>query len=201
MVIVPVLAPLPVAWVAVGFKVNDALTEDLHSLTRQQVSFLTRREGEDWRIQASTLAASEQPALLRNFAANLLTPYDVEGNADFGDATVSRVIDLAHNVDNSVVAVLQEPLSIALEPFRRLQRQLLVISLIGVVISIVASMLIARGIAGPVHDLARVARRIAAGDYSIIEFEAKYKNGKLTEQLVWSIEEGDIWRVAGYFYR
>ncbi|MEO8677106.1 MAG: DUF4019 domain-containing protein [Casimicrobiaceae bacterium] len=40
-----------------------------------------------------------------------------------------------------------------------------------------------------------------AGDYSIIEFEAKYKNGKLTEQLVWSIEEGDIWRVAGYFYR
>jgi len=40
-----------------------------------------------------------------------------------------------------------------------------------------------------------------AGDYSIIEFEAKYKNGKLAEQVVWSIEEGDIWRVAGYFYR
>ena len=40
-----------------------------------------------------------------------------------------------------------------------------------------------------------------AGDYALIEFEAKYKNGKLAEQVVWSIEEGDIWRVAGYFYR
>jgi len=40
-----------------------------------------------------------------------------------------------------------------------------------------------------------------AGDYTLIEFEAKYKNGKLAEQVVWSIEEGDIWRVAGYFYR
>src|SRR5207237_9951525 len=40
------------------------------------------------------------------------------------------------------------------------------LSLLGVVVSIVASAIIARGIARPVRDLANVARRIAAGDYS-----------------------------------
>jgi hypothetical protein len=41
-----------------------------------------------------------------------------------------------------------------------------------------------------------------AGDYTIIEFEATYAGGKhLSEQVIWTIEEGDVWRVAGYFYR
>ena len=40
------------------------------------------------------------------------------------------------------------------------------------------------------------------GDYAIIEFDGKYANGKhLSEQLVWTIEDTGIWRVAGYYYR
>ena len=41
-----------------------------------------------------------------------------------------------------------------------------------------------------------------SGDYAIIEYDAQYANGKhLSEQLTWAIAEGDVWRVAGYFYR
>src|SRR5215831_2681312 len=68
MVVVPVLAPLPVAWVAVGFKVNNVLAEDLHNLTRKQVTFLTRRDGENWRIQASTLDRAERQQLIHDVA-------------------------------------------------------------------------------------------------------------------------------------
>jgi len=40
------------------------------------------------------------------------------------------------------------------------------------------------------------------GDYVIIEYTARFGQGrKLQEQLVWTIEDGDIWRVAGYYYR
>jgi Protein of unknown function (DUF4019) len=40
------------------------------------------------------------------------------------------------------------------------------------------------------------------GDYVIIEYTARFPQGrKLQEQLVWTIEDGDIWRVAGYYYR
>jgi hypothetical protein len=41
-----------------------------------------------------------------------------------------------------------------------------------------------------------------AGDYAIVEYEAKFARGKkLSEILVWALEDGDIWRVAGYEYR
>jgi hypothetical protein len=40
------------------------------------------------------------------------------------------------------------------------------------------------------------------GDYALIEYTARFAKGKtLTEHLVWKIEDGDVWRVAGYEYR
>ncbi len=40
------------------------------------------------------------------------------------------------------------------------------------------------------------------GDYVIIEYKARFAKGReLREQLVWAIEDGEIWRVAGYYYR
>jgi hypothetical protein len=41
-----------------------------------------------------------------------------------------------------------------------------------------------------------------AGDYAIVEYDVNFAGGKrLSEQLVWSLEENDTWRVAGYYYR
>jgi Protein of unknown function (DUF4019) len=43
---------------------------------------------------------------------------------------------------------------------------------------------------------------VPEGDFSIIEFQSVFANGKqATEQLVWSLEKGDTWRVAGYYIR
>jgi hypothetical protein len=40
------------------------------------------------------------------------------------------------------------------------------------------------------------------GDYSIVEFESVYANGKqATEQVIWMFEADSIWRVSGYFVR
>ena len=167
LVVVPVMAPIPVAWVAIGFAVNDALAQDFKGLTRLQVSFLSRESRESWRIQGTTtLTNSERLTLLDDVGANRYAKSDDEGNAIFSDASVTRVLDLPTRSGETVIAVLQEPLSSALEPFRRLQQQLALISLLAVVVSIVASVAIARGITRPVRELARVARRIAAGNYS-----------------------------------
>jgi diguanylate cyclase (GGDEF)-like protein len=167
LVVVPVMAPIPVAWVAIGFAVNDALAQDFKGLTRLQVSFLSRQSRESWRIQGTTiLTNSERLTLLDDVGANRYAKSDDEGNAIFSDASVTRVLDLPARSGETVIAVLQEPLSSALEPFRRLQRQLALISLLAVVVLIIASVAIARGITRPVRELAGVARRIAAGNYS-----------------------------------
>jgi diguanylate cyclase (GGDEF)-like protein len=166
LVIVPVLAPLPVAWLAAGFRVDDALAQDLRRLTRLNVSFMTQAQGEPWRVQASTLADAERMALVRDFGAGRFADGERKGDADDSGEAITRVLDLSIRGDERVVAVLQRPLAVALEPYWQLQRQLMLISLVGVVISIIASIVIARSIGRPVRDLAGVARRIAAGDYS-----------------------------------
>jgi len=165
LVIVPVLAPLPIAWVAVGFGVNDALAHDLRRLTQLQVSFLSREGDRSWRLQASTLAGERRGTLLRDLLSERFAEQDAEGNAVSGDIDATRVVSLPAGAGDPVVAILQQPLASALEPFRRLQRQLALISLLAIVVSIVASVAVARGIARPVRDLAHVARRIAAGKY------------------------------------
>ena len=173
LVVVPVLAPLPMAWLAVGFKVNDALAQELHRLTRLQVSFLTREGNASWRIQASTLAEQERGGLLANMASGRLVAPDGDGVVGNGDETIARVLKLSAQSNETVVAVLEEPLAEALEPYRQLQRRLTLIALLGILVSVVASIGIARGIGRPVRDLAGVARRIAAGDYSALPSRAR----------------------------
>jgi len=168
LVIVPVLAPLPIAWVGVGFGVNDVLAHDLKRLTQLQVSFLTRETDRSWRLQASTLAADSRSTLLRDFVSGRFADSDAAGNAVGSDLDATRVLTLPARAGETVVAILQQPLASALEPFRRLQQQLALISMLAVVVSIVASVAIARGIARPVRDLAQVARRIAAGKYMTV---------------------------------
>src|SRR5438128_8124909 len=79
LVIVPVLAPLPVAWVAVGFAVNDALAHELNRLTQLQVSFLTRDGVQSWRLQASTLSTESRAGLMRDFVADRFAGQDAHG--------------------------------------------------------------------------------------------------------------------------
>ena len=166
MVIVPVLAPVPIAWVAVGFNIDDALAAELGRLTGLQVSFLSSENNDAWQVQASTLAPDERAALARDFAASRFTVQDEDGNSVFNDGAVTRVLPLSPSSDARMIAVLQEPIEAALEPFRRMQKQLLLVSLLAVGIAIVASVLVARGIARPMRELAHVARCIASGDYS-----------------------------------
>ncbi|MEO8751253.1 MAG: EAL domain-containing protein [Casimicrobiaceae bacterium] len=167
-VLVPVLAPLPVAWVAIGFKVDDALATVLRGSMRFQVSLLSRHGKELWQLQASTLDAAAREETVRDVAASRFAAIDATGNATYDAVALTRVLRLPAGGGDSVIALLQEPLAAALEPFYRLQRQLALISLVAVIVSIFASVLIARGIVRPMHELVATARRIAAGDYAAL---------------------------------
>ena len=56
LVVVPVLAPLPIAWLALGFKIDDGFARNLHTLTNLDVSFLIRTgSANTWQVLATTL--------------------------------------------------------------------------------------------------------------------------------------------------
>jgi diguanylate cyclase (GGDEF)-like protein len=165
-VVVPVLAPVPTAWVAMGFAVNDGFMQDLRRLTGLDVSFVARSPAGEWTMPASTLPGVLQPPLLDEFAAGRLQAEENSAMRVAGEEYLTRAVRLPSRNDEPVVAVLQEPLEVALASFRRLQRELALFSLASLAVALVMSVVMARGIARPVQQLAQVARRIASGDYS-----------------------------------
>ena len=60
-VVVPVLAPDPIAWVAMGFSVDQSFLDDLSALTSLHVSFLTREADGGWKIRATTQPRGSGP--------------------------------------------------------------------------------------------------------------------------------------------
>jgi HAMP domain-containing protein len=166
LVVTSVLAPRPIAWIALGSLVNDTLAQNLKRLTRLDVSFLSRQGSDSWRLKASTLSEKDRTVVQSNLTTGRFAGSDGDGKAEYKDETATRVIALATSGDERVVGVPQWPLSLAFEPFRRLQRLLTFISLVGLLVTIIAGVAVARGLARPMRDLASVARHIAAGDYS-----------------------------------
>jgi diguanylate cyclase len=172
LVATPVLAPLPIGWVVMGFAVDDAVASDLRQLTELEVTFALNlparqpRDGSDrWRVLASTLSPEAQQQLLRRLPDSSEAVSRQVMNISGADHQ-ALVIPLDENQDARMVAVLHRSLGDALAAFERLRFTLIVLALLSLAMSIVGSVAVARNITGPLETLASAASRIEQGDYS-----------------------------------
>ncbi len=164
---VPLLAPLPVAWIVIGFRLDDRLAANLMNLTLAQVTILDFSSGhqtihastlaEDLRTELPSIASNNQWRVEESFLAHL-------GDSEF----IFLVTPLGHSEakgKNQIVAVLQRSLDAVLAPYHRLRLTLLML----LAIVLIFSPLIARPVVGsvtkPVRRLAAAANRIRQGDY------------------------------------
>ncbi len=162
LVVVPVNAPTTIAWVGVGFTIDDKTAEDLKKLTALDVSFLSQRIGDPWRMHASTLSESVRGGLLPAIAGA------GKGSLDFflaGEEYGARLAQIEQLGDTQFVAVLQRSLTVGMQPFQRVSNAFLILALIAIVLSVIGSILIARNITRPINKLAEAARVIQAGNY------------------------------------
>ena len=173
MVVVPVLGPLPIAWLVVGFSIDDKFARNLQSLTALNVSFLARNKpGGQWQLLATTLSSGTSgalphrlPSLPDTKSAETTSPGIVTlhmGDEDYMTLTSG----LETQGSTHIIAVLQQSLQQALEPLRRLQAFLLFLSGISLIAMLAASYKIARSITKPISELGSLAVRIQQGDYS-----------------------------------
>ena len=167
LVVVPVLAPEPIAWVGLAFVVDDAVAKDMHQLTGLEVTFASRvGASEDWRLHASTLPTDLRPALVNALGASAEL---VESSGEVslgGEEYETRLTALEQRANKQVVAILQKPLAVGLAPFKRISVVFFWLTLAGLAMLVVGSLVIARGITRPVHRLADAARRVQQGDYT-----------------------------------
>ena len=166
-IIVPLLAPVPVAWLSIGFLVDERLATELKGLTNLEVSFFIDRRGK-WEPITSTIASrlpSPERLMMKGEAGAGTGIYQT---AFSGDTWLTLELPLGRppGVDYRITAILQNSLSSALEPYERLRAALLLIGAAGLAVSAAAGILLARSVSKPVRLLTEQVGSIERGDYS-----------------------------------
>jgi len=165
LVLVPVRAPTTIAWVAIGFDIDDRNAGELKKLTALDVSFLSRRGEADWRMHATTLAAPLRGELVQVVSRGGAGAGMMDMRLD-GEEYEARITSIDRQGDTQVAAVLQRSLTEGIKPFERVSSAFLTLALVSVLLSVIGSIFIARNITRPINKLAGVAQLIEQGDYA-----------------------------------
>jgi len=166
MVIVPLLAPVPQAWICVGFLIDDRFAAEFRKQTLSHVSLLSKSTAGGWTSFATTLPGPESNDLPGALALSRWSVNRSVSLAMGGEEYVTLVTPVGGASESDVIAVLQRPLAEALAPYQRLQAVLIALFSGGVVLTAIVGTLIARSVTRPVLLLASSARKVEEGDYS-----------------------------------
>jgi len=155
-VLVPIMAPTRIAWVAMGFQVDDRWARDMADVTGLGVRILhSVRDG------TPTLLASSAPPAQRTMLADVLVTRSQDIDAGGAHYAAARV-----PLDGGIEAVLQLSMAQVQAPFGQLQGRLLVVIGGAVAVFALGSLMLAGRIVRPLNELSAAARRIALGDYA-----------------------------------
>ncbi|GGF22928.1 hypothetical protein GCM10011611_31280 [Aliidongia dinghuensis] len=178
LVVVPVKAPVPIAYIAVYLPLDDALLGKLQKLAALPKAIeLAFDDHGAWHPVAGTaaglLADLPKPGavLAGTTGPDTSTPDtstpDTSTNVLQQKDELVLAVPLATPADSTrVVAVLGYSIDEALQQYRLLMFVIVVLLALGLVVALAGAMLIARGVARPVEELAAATRRIESGDYS-----------------------------------
>ena len=165
-VLAPVLAPQPLAWVAMDFEIDDRTARELRALSSAEVSFV--RAGRDApRVLATTLPHSRREdfeSQLRDIVARGRDGVSVRLG---GETVEALAIPLEDAQGLALYTVLQRSLSDGIAPFLVLETALLFITALSLIVTMVGAMRIARRITLPLRRLALATREIARGNYAV----------------------------------
>lgn len=177
-VVVPVLAPEPIAWIAMGFLIDEQLAARLKAITGLDVSFVA-----DQQLLVSTLDSglrAEVEAEVQRLPGHVRLSGVVREVAGFS-TLIHRVSGSPYSED---LVVLQRSPTEAMAQFVPVRITLATLSFGALVLTIFGSVLIARRIIRPINNLAVAADLIQNGNYELeIEIEDIDEIGRLGASL------------------
>ncbi|WP_020401138.1 putative bifunctional diguanylate cyclase/phosphodiesterase [Kordiimonas gwangyangensis] len=164
LVVVPVLAPIPTAWIAFGMELNEATAREIKSLSPidLEIAFVYDGGNGDYALAGAT---SERAAL-----ADFLRTHPLAAgafSADFSgqDHLFWHLPLHASEGDAGIGALLYYSIDVALEPYDPLVVAMGFTLIGGLVLLIAGSVVVSRGVTRPLRRLADAAQRITAGEY------------------------------------
>jgi diguanylate cyclase (GGDEF)-like protein len=164
-VVMPVKAPITIAWVVMGFAIDRELAVDMKELSALEVAILSRDAGGRWLPFEATIppkAAGDMVASLRSTSIGPAHTFDIDID---GSKYSARMVDIGREGERGASVMLARSIDDATAQYIRLERTLMLLTIIGIIVAAVASVLTAKRIAQPLRQLAGIARRLERGDY------------------------------------
>jgi diguanylate cyclase (GGDEF)-like protein len=196
-VMVSVLAPDPIAWVAMGFAIDQPFLRNLQALTGMQVTFLERAADGTANVAATTHEEAPSAGWLPDARATAMQRA-VTRHGGF-DTIVSPI---AQPGSDHLEILLQRSVADGLAGFLRLQSLLAMLTAAGIAACILGSVLLARKITQPIAILSRLADRAREGDYSSrLRLQREDEIGRLSDSFDYMLEaietrQAEILRLA-----
>lgn len=181
--LVPVLAPVPIAWIMLSRPVTDEVTAGLQKLLDQntEVSFLSKADNGVWSMRASTLPKG----VWRELELAMNVEFMPDGipeilNLDEKANVLLSVSPGGYKTEDRFRAIVQYSLSAAFQPYLVLAISLSILSAAGFVVLATGSVIVARGMTKPLKQLNHAATLISAGNYhNIVDIDQKDEVGQL----------------------
>ncbi len=161
-VLVPVYAPNIIAWVGMGFLLDDAIAHTLGHITHLDVAFIGQ-QNTYLPYLSSTRTSHERWGLL-DLPLDESVPNSGHAFMRHGDNYLSRQVLLGRTQDGQVSAILQMSRAALLAPYEHLKLQLLVIFCVTIIGALLMAYFASRTISRPLQRLTDTARRIGRGE-------------------------------------
>jgi diguanylate cyclase (GGDEF)-like protein len=165
--VVPVLAPIPIAWIGIGQTMDDVLAADLKSQSPfdLDISFGLIADSGRMVLKGSTFSGALRARTKEMDIAGipLDTPRRIENN---GTTYVTLVKSLTTGTGgHRAVALLQYSLDLAMAPYRTMMLWVLGTSVASLILALGLAIWIAGSVTRPVRELSVAAGRARSGDY------------------------------------
>ncbi len=177
---VPLRAPMPIAWVALGFRVDADIVERMAALTGLEVLLVSRKD------ETRMLAGSVSARSIDNEVERLLQGSDepggvyvIEGANTSYLATTTRLMRESLN-NAGIEIVLLRSLTDAMAPYVEARRGLVAFGIVLILVVAAAGVWLAGSIAQPLNVLTDAARSMMSGNYDVeVKVAAKDEVGEL----------------------
>ncbi len=166
LVVVPVRAPVPIAFIAACIPVDGAFLRKIREISSsaRSIALIAKQANTAWAIVAQS---GEHRISLGMFAGKSLSQNRTDIVSEGGRNYLTATAHIATGRHSAPVAVILDyPLDKALMPYRSMVEPVLVVLAIALLVALAGAMLIVRGVSRPLEALAAAAGRIAAGDYT-----------------------------------
>jgi diguanylate cyclase (GGDEF)-like protein len=166
-VVMPVKAPITIAWIVMGFAIDRQLAVDMKELSALEVAIVARGADGRWLPVEATVAPAVAGAMAANLpaaAADLKSAFDLDID---GNEYSARLVNLGRDGERGAGVMLARSIEEATAEYARLERRLMFLTIVGIIIAAAASVLTAKRIAQPLRQLAGIAARLERGDYRV----------------------------------